>query len=85
MNIKVINENKNYWYYNRKGLVCKAVEETDEFYVVKVWLNKNHMSNASIYKSDCIISEEKAWSKNKTIELVGDYLGWSECWSGNNK
>ena len=36
------------------------------------------MSNASIYKSDCIISEEKNWSKGKTIELVGNYLGWSE-------
>ena len=44
MNIKVINENKNYWYYNRKGLVCKVVEEIDEFYVVKVWLNKKNHS-----------------------------------------
>jgi hypothetical protein len=43
------------------------------------------MNNASIYKSDCIISEEKAWNRNKTIELVGDYLGWSECWNGNGK
>jgi hypothetical protein len=82
MNIEIINENKNYWYYNRKGLVCKVIEETlicNDQYVVKVWLNKNYMSLAYIDKCDCVISEKKAFNKQQTIDLVGDYLGWSEC------
>jgi hypothetical protein len=79
MNIEIVNENKNYWYYNRKGLVCKVMEETDNQYVVKAWLNKNYMSLAYIDKCDCIISEKKVFNKQQTINLVGDYLGWSEC------
>jgi hypothetical protein len=79
MNIEIVNENKNYWYYNRKGLVCKVIEETDDQYKVKVWLNKNYMNQASIDKCDCVVSNKKAFSKQQTINLVGDYLGWSEC------
>jgi len=82
MNIEIVNENKKYWYYNRKGLVCKVIEETlicSDQYVVKVWLNKNYMSLAYIDKCDCIVSNKKAFSKQQTIDLVGDYLGWSEC------
>jgi hypothetical protein len=44
MNIEIVSENKNYWYYNRKGLVCKVIKETDNQYIVKVWLNKNYMN-----------------------------------------
>jgi hypothetical protein len=79
MNIEIVNENKKYWYYNRKGLVCKVMEETDNQYVVKVWLNKSYMSLSYIDKCDCVISEEKAFNKQQTINLVGNYLGWSEC------
>jgi hypothetical protein len=79
MNIEIINENKNYWYYNRKGLVCKVMEEINNQYIVKVWLNKNYMSLAYIDKCDCIVSEKKVFNKQQTINLVGDYLGWSEC------
>jgi hypothetical protein len=79
MNIEIVNENKNYWYYNRKGLVCKVMEETDNQYIVKVWLNKSYMSLSYIDKCDCVISEKKAFNKQQTINLVGDYLGWSEC------
>jgi hypothetical protein len=82
MNIEIVNENKKYWYYNRKGLVCKVIEETlicSDQWLVKVWLNKNYMSQAYIDKCDCIVSEKKAFNKQQTIDLVGDYLGWSEC------
>jgi hypothetical protein len=79
MNIEIVSENKNYWYYNRKGLVCKVMEEINNQYVVKVWLNKNYMSLAYIDKCDCIVSEKKVFNKQQTINLVGDYLGWSEC------
>lgn len=73
MNIEIINENPNYWYSNRKGLVCKVVEEEDNHYTVKVWLHKNYMRWAVISKDDCVISEKKAWNKNKTIELFGEF------------
>ena len=79
MNIEIVNENKKYWYYNRKGLVCKVIKETDNQYIVKVWLNKNYMNEVSIDRCDCVVSEKKVWSKNKTIEVIGNYLGWSEC------
>jgi hypothetical protein len=82
MNIEIVNENKKYWYYNRKGLVCKVIEETlicSDQWLVKVWLNKNYMSQAYIDKCDCIVSKKKAFNKQQTINLVGDYLGWSEC------
>jgi hypothetical protein len=79
MNIEIINENKKYWYYNRKGLVCKVIKEIDNQYIVKVWLNKNYMNEVSIDKCDCVISEKKSFNKQQTIDLVGDYLGWSEC------
>jgi hypothetical protein len=82
MNIEIINENKKYWYYNRKGLVCKVIEETlicSDQWLVKVWLNKNYMSQAYIDKCDCVVSEKKSFNKQQTINLVGDYLGWSEC------
>ena len=79
MNIEIVNENEKYWYYNRKGLVCKVIEETDNLYITKVWLNKNYMNEVSINKCDCVVSEKKAFSKQQTIDLVGDYLGWSEC------
>ena len=36
------------------------------------------MNQASIDKCDCIISNKKAFNKQQTINLVGDYLGWSE-------
>jgi hypothetical protein len=73
MNIEVINENKNYWYSNRKGIVCKVVEEKDDNYTVKVWLHKHYMRLAVISKDDCVISEKKAWNKNKTIESFGEF------------
>jgi hypothetical protein len=79
MNIEIVNENKNYWYYNRKGLVCKVMEETSIHYVVKAWLNKSYMSLVYIDKCDCVISDKKVFNKQQTIDLVGDYLGWSEC------
>ena len=79
MNIEIVSENKNYWYYNRKGLVCKVMEEINNQYVVKVWLNKNYMSLAYVNKCDCVISNKKVFSKQQTIDLVGDYLGWREC------
>lgn len=77
MNIEIVNENPNYWYYNRKNLVCKVVEEKDNQYVVKAWLNKHYMTQASIDKNDCVVSNKKAFNKQQTIDLVGDYLGWS--------
>jgi hypothetical protein len=49
MNIEVINENKNYWYSNRKGIVCKVVEEKDDNYTVKVWLHKHYMKVMGCY------------------------------------
>ena len=79
MNIEIVSENKNYWYYNRKGLVCKVMKEINNQYVVKVWLNKNYMSLAYIDKCDCVVSEKKSFNKQQTINLVGNYLGWSEC------
>jgi hypothetical protein len=79
MNIEIVNENKNYWYYNRKGLVCKVIEETNNQYITKVWLNKNYMTQVSIDKCDCVISNKKTFNKQQTINLVGNYLGWSEC------
>jgi len=79
MNIEIVNENKNYWYYNRKGLVCKVIKETDNLYITKVWLNKNYMTEVSINKCDCVVSEKKSFNKQQTINLVGNYLGWSEC------
>jgi hypothetical protein len=79
MNIEIVNENKNYWYYNRKDLVCKVIKETDNLYITKVWLNKNYMTEVSIDKCDCVVSEKKSFNKQQTIDLVGDYLGWSEC------
>lgn len=79
MNIEIVNENKNYWYYNRKGLVCKIIKETDNYYIVKAWINKNYMTQVSINKCDCIVSNKKTFNKQQTIDLVGDYLGWSEC------
>jgi hypothetical protein len=78
MTIEIKNENKQYWYWNRKGLVCKVINDEGERYKVKVWLNKNYMNEALIDKSDCIISDKKAFNKQQTINLVGDYLGWSE-------
>ena len=76
MNIEIINERKEFWYYNRKGLVCKVISENDNTYTVKVWLNKNYTTQATIFKSDCVVSDKKAFSKQDTIDLVGDYLGW---------
>jgi hypothetical protein len=78
MTIEIKNENKQYWYWNRKGLVCKVINDEGERYKVKVWLNKNYMNEVLIDKSDCIISDKKAFNKQQTINLVGDYLGWSK-------
>jgi hypothetical protein len=36
------------------------------------------MNEVLIDKSDCIISDKKAFNKQQTINLVGDYLGWSK-------
>lgn len=79
MNIEITNENKKLWYYNRKGLVCKVVKEENDKYLVKVWLNKHYMNEAYISKQDCVVSDKKAFTKQQTINLVGNYLGWSEC------
>lgn len=84
MNIEITNENKQYWYYNRKGLVCKVIREESDKFIVKVWLNKYYMNEALISKNDCVVSNKKAFSKQQTIDLVGDYLGWSEGFVGQN-
>jgi hypothetical protein len=84
MTIEITNENKQYWYWNRKGLVCKVVREESDKFVVKVWLNKTYMNEVPISKNDCIVSDKKAFNKQQTIDLVGDYLGWSEGFVGQN-
>lgn len=76
MKIEIINERKEFWYYNRKGLVCKVMSEDEDSYTVKVWLNKNYTSQAIVKKEDCVLSDKKVFSKQDTINLVGNYLGW---------
>ena len=42
------------------------------------------MNEVPISKNDCIVSNKKAFNKQQTIDLVGNYLGWSEGFVGQN-